>query len=122
MNKWFVTKLVFRVVTGNGNHTPQFDEQVRLIQAESAQDAFFKARFLGANEQVVFATEELNDVRWEFIDACELYELESFTDGMEIYSRIHETDQADTYISFVHHRAQQLVYKHQEEAHAVTGG
>jgi hypothetical protein len=104
--KWFITKLVFKVITGNGNHTPQFDEQVRLIEARSFNEAFFKARFIGGREEDAFMTEDLNAVRWEFVDVFELKELDEFKDGMELHSRIHETDSAETYINFVQHRAQ----------------
>lgn len=103
--KWFITKLVFSVTTGNGNHTPQFDEQIRLIEARSYKEAFLKARFIGGREESAFMTEDLNAVKWQFIDVCELRELEQFYDGMELNSRIHETENADNYVTFIHHRA-----------------
>ncbi|MFA6946933.1 MAG: DUF4288 domain-containing protein, partial [Pedobacter sp.] len=31
---WYVAKLIFRITCRNGNHQPQFDEQLRLISAE----------------------------------------------------------------------------------------
>lgn len=37
---WYLTKIVYRIICGQGNHTAQFDEQLRLIQADSAQEAF----------------------------------------------------------------------------------
>ncbi len=39
---WYLSKIVYRIICGQGNHTPQFDEQLRLIQAESTQEAFEK--------------------------------------------------------------------------------
>ena len=41
--KWFLAKIVYRIICGSGNHTPQFDEQLRLIEADSEEDAFKKA-------------------------------------------------------------------------------
>ena len=32
--KWYLAKLVYRIICGEGNHKPQFDEQLRLIYAE----------------------------------------------------------------------------------------
>jgi hypothetical protein len=32
---WYVAKLVFRVISGNGDHNAQFDEQLRLINADN---------------------------------------------------------------------------------------
>jgi hypothetical protein len=118
MSNWFVAKLVFRVITGNGNHTPQFDEQLRLINADNAQEAFFKARYLGANEQTEFATEDLNEVSWQFVDVAELTPILAFQDGLELHSRIHEADSATSYISFVHHRAKTIMQQHQYEPQA----
>jgi hypothetical protein len=40
---WYLTKIVYRIICGQGNHTAQFDEQLRLIQASSAQEAFEKS-------------------------------------------------------------------------------
>lgn len=102
---WYLTKLVFRVLSGNGNHTPQFDEQVRLIEARNANEAFLKARMIGGREEDGESNEGFQGVRWQFIDVCELKEIGVFSDGMEICSRIHETDNALTFIDYVHHRA-----------------
>jgi hypothetical protein len=109
--KWFITKLVFSVTTGNGSHTPQFDEQTRLIEARSYNEAFLKARFIGGREELAFMTEDLNAVKWQFIDVCELKELDNFYDGMELDSRAHEEENADTYINFIHHRASVIEQK-----------
>ena len=40
---WYLTKIVYRIICGQGNHTAQFDEQLRLIEAGSSQEAFEKA-------------------------------------------------------------------------------
>lgn len=105
---WYITKLVFRVISGNGDHTPQFDEQVRLIEARNANEAFLKARFIGGREEDAFMSEDLNAVRWQFIDVCDMNEISEFKDGMELFSRIHETDHALSYIDYIHHRAESI--------------
>ena len=37
---WYVAKLVFRVISGAGDHQAQFDEQLRLINADNELSAF----------------------------------------------------------------------------------
>lgn len=102
---WYTIKLIFRVTTANGEHTPQFDEQIRLIQARNVNEAFLKARMIGGREEDAYMSEDFNAVRWQFIDVAELKEIDELSDGIELYSRIHETDNALSYIDFIHHRA-----------------
>jgi hypothetical protein len=114
MYKWYVVKLVYRVMSGTGDHTPQFDEQYRIIKARDTDEAFLKARMIGGREEDAFISEDLNAVSWQFIDVCDMKEIHDFTDGMELFSRIHETDNAYSYIEFVHHRAE-TIKKHQSK-------
>ncbi len=45
--KWYLAKLVFRIICGEGEHTAQFDEQLRLIKANNKEEAFHKAKRVG---------------------------------------------------------------------------
>ena len=85
---WYLAKMVYRIVCGEGNHTPQFDEQLRLIHAEDELHAFQKARILGDREQDNFLNAAQNPVHWNFIDIVELHKLDTMIDGAEMYSRI----------------------------------
>ena len=40
---WYIAKIVFRIITGDGDHKPQFDEQLRLINANNEEQAFEKS-------------------------------------------------------------------------------
>jgi len=102
---WYLTKIVYQIICGNGDHTPQFDEQLRLISASSEMEAFEKARKIGRNEQECFLNDKQHPVRWQFIDACELYKLSELIDGAEIYSRVQETEDATRYINMVRSKA-----------------
>ena len=31
---WYLSKIIFRIICGEGRHTPQFDEHLRLIAGE----------------------------------------------------------------------------------------
>lgn len=102
---WYLTKLVYRIICGQGNHTPQFDEQLRLIEAGSAEEAYEKASTLGDREQDQFFNQEQKLVQWKFINVAELYKLSGLLDGAELYSRIQETDNAELYIELTNKKA-----------------
>ncbi|MDQ2657169.1 MAG: DUF4288 domain-containing protein [Bacteroidota bacterium] len=102
---WYISKIVFRISAENTQHKPQFDEQLRLIAAESEGEAFLKARMIGISEEDSFLNNRNNTVKWEFINVSEVIALRNLEDGMEIYSQIHETDEARSYIHCVHQKA-----------------
>ena len=103
--KWYISKIVFRISAENTQQKPQFDEQLRLIAADSAEEAFFKARAIGINEEDSFLNDKKNTVRWEFINVSEIVPVKGLEDGMEIYSQIHETEEARSYIHCIHQKA-----------------
>jgi hypothetical protein len=102
---WYIAKIVFNISAEGGDHKPQFDEQLRLIQADDDEEAFYKARTIGLNEEDSFINDNKKKVKWEFINISELIPLRNIEDGIELYSRIHETEEANSYINFVHQRA-----------------
>lgn len=102
---WYLVKIVFRIVCGNGDHSPQFDEQLRLVAAGDEQEALRKAENMGRNESDAFVNTKDQLVQWKFINIAELYIINGFIDGAELYSRIYETDNADEYINTVHLKA-----------------
>lgn len=104
----YLAKLVYQIICGNGQHTAQFDEQVRLIIAHDEQEALQKGRYIGRQEEEAFFNQKHQMVKWVFIDVAELHSLESLGDGAEVYSQIKETDNGDDYSSFVRHKAAML--------------
>lgn len=102
---WYLAKIVYQIICGDGAHRPQFDEQLRLIQAGNEFEAFQKAQRIGIIEQERFLNERQRLVEWKFIDVCELHLLSELIDGAELYSRIQEPDDADSYIDIVHRKA-----------------
>lgn len=105
---WFLVKIVYRIVCGNGDHTPQFDEQLRLIEAEDETVAFAKAQAIGQQEQEVFLNQQERLVQWQFVNVSELYKISALIDGAELYARVQETDNADIYIQLVHKKAEHI--------------
>ena len=102
---WYLSKIIFRIICGDGDHTPQFDEQLRLIAAADEKEAFEKAMAIGEKEQDGFYNQEQELVQWKFINVAELYKLSGLLDGAEMYSRIQETDDAEDYIELANRRA-----------------
>jgi len=102
---WYIAKIVFGITAENSQHKPQFDEQLRLIGAESSEEAFLKARIIGLSEEDSFINDKNNRVKWEFINVSELLPVKSLEDGVELHSRIYEMEEADSYINFIHQKA-----------------
>lgn len=102
---WFLAKIVYQIICGDGDHTPQFDEQLRLIKANNEIEAFEKARAIGDQEQEMFLNQAESLVQWQFINVSELYKISALIDGAELYSRVQETDNAELYIEIVHRKA-----------------
>jgi hypothetical protein len=106
--KWYIVKLVYQVVIGEGNHTPQFDEQLRLITAQDETEAYEKAYATGVNEEVSFDNQKSELVHWKFINISELFYLNKIIDGAEIYSRINEVEDALAYTNLVNMKADSI--------------
>lgn len=102
---WFLAKIVYQIICGEGNHTPQFDEQLRLIEADDETTAFAKAQTIGELEQEMFFNQQQKLVQWKFINVSELYRISALIDGAELYSRVQESDNAGLYIELVHKKA-----------------
>ena len=105
-------QLVYRIICGDGEHTAQFDEQLRLIHATNEDEAFDKAMTIGKNEEESFYNQKSQLVKWKFINVSELLRLRELIDGAELYSRINEVDDAEAYVSFVQQKAEQIQLKH----------
>lgn len=97
MNK-YIAKIVFQVVSGDGKHTPQFDEQFRLFEAKTENQALEKARAKGKEEETSFLNEKKQTVLWKYIGVTELVEIQNMEDGAQIYANTQETEDEGTYI------------------------
>jgi hypothetical protein len=98
---WYIAKVVFNIVCGKGDHTPQFDEQYRLVRAESMEEAYHKAERIGINEEEILLNDKGEIVNWDFIGVSELYPVNQLQDGMELFSSIHEAKERKAYIETV---------------------
>lgn len=105
---WYIAKVIFKISTQGKTDTAQFDEHLRLIEANSFEEAFLKARVLGITEEDHFINDDRQFVKWEFVNISEVIPLHELKDGLEVYSQIHETAEARSYISYVHQKAASL--------------
>ena len=108
--KWYIVKLVFQIICGDGRHIAQFDEQLRLVQAENEDNAFEKAGLLGTAETENFYNQRNQLVQWKFINISELYQL-SLIDGAELHSKISEVDDDFSYVNLINGKAEQIKQK-----------
>lgn len=56
--KKFLAKLMFNINIDNGNHTSQFDEQIRIVESGSIESAFHKARMMGKKRRGDFCQQQ----------------------------------------------------------------
>jgi hypothetical protein len=103
--KKFLVKLMFNINIDNGNHTSQFDEQIRIVESNSIENAFQKARGMGKKEEETFVNNNNELVHWKFIDVIDLYELDSLKDGEQVYSNTHEKTDTNSFISYIRQKA-----------------
>lgn len=88
-----------------GSVRPQFDEQVRLVSADSKEEALLKARIIAIGEEDFCLRQENNQVTWEFINIPEIVEVRTPEDGKQLTSRTIETESPEDFIREVHERA-----------------
>lgn len=100
---WYVAKLVFRITSSRAAR-PQFDEQIRLVQSPSFEEAFLKARIMGIQEEDTGLGMDAA-IKWEFINVSELHAVSGLCDGTELHSQVYEPEEASSYIDLVHQRA-----------------
>jgi len=109
--KYYIAKMVFKIQCGNGKHVPQFDEQIRLFYANSANIALQKAINTGNEEAQTFINNKHQLVQWIFLGITDLFEIEKLTDGIELSSCIKEIDEAENYEYFTQKKAALLQEK-----------
>jgi hypothetical protein len=112
---WYLAKIVYRIICGDGDHAAQFDEQLRLIYASNKEEAFYKAQCTGKKEEETFYNLKQELVQWQFINVSELYRIGEMIDGAELYSRIEEKDDGDGYSEIVHKKAQGILHSNSHQ-------
>lgn len=108
---WYITKIVYRIICGEGEHPAQFEDQLRLISAGNEDEALTKAYTIGRNEEFSFYNHNEQQVQWKFVNVSELIKVSEWTDGAELYSTITEVDNASAFIKLVNDKSAALQHK-----------
>jgi hypothetical protein len=106
---WYLAKLVYRIITGDGSHTPQFDVQFRLIRAEEPEWALEKAQIIGRIGEASFANARNEPVNWKFMVVEDVRRISALDDGEQVYGQIVEPDDAGEYLELTRAKSQRLL-------------
>jgi hypothetical protein len=105
---WYIVKIVYEIICGDGRHTAQFDEQLRLVEAENLTDALQQGISIGQLEAVDFQNAQQLLVQWKFFAVPEIIPISNMMHGAELYSRIREVDHVQQYKEVLLQRASAL--------------
>ena len=107
----YLAKLIFNINIDNGRDASQFDEQIRIIESRSLEDAFYKARVIGKKEEETFMDSNKQLVSWEFIDVADVYPLEEVKDGGQVFSNTHKINDTGSFIKFIRQKSMEIQAK-----------
>ena len=107
----YLAKLMFNINIDNGSDASQFDEQVRIIESRSLEDAFYKARVIGKKEEETFTDSQNKLVSWQFIDVSDVYPLEEVKDGEQVFSNTHKIKDTGSFIKFIRQKSMEIQAK-----------
>lgn len=85
---WYAARLIMKCsIKGVTQNDFLFDEQVRLIDATDAENAYNKAVAIGQNEVDEYKNAEGQIITWTFEGLFDIEEVYSLEDGTEITSK-----------------------------------
>ena len=107
--KWFAVTYIYKIICGEGSHSPQFNEQTRLLSALNLKSALKKANLNAQKFNVPFTNCEGKLVKWKFIAVASIYEIEAPEDGVEVNAKIVEPQSVDSYLKKLGYRKKSLI-------------
>lgn len=110
---WFIVKIVYEIVCGEAKQGAQFDEQLRLVNADGLTMAYRLGCEIGLQEALNFRNDKLQLVEWKFLAVPEIYPIQNYMHGAEIFSRIREVDHVQQYKEVLLNRADSLAQNQQ---------
>jgi len=102
--KWFAVNCIYQIVCGEGKHSPQFNEQTRLIHAANLVHALEKVKTQAGEYNTSFKNCEGERVIWKFIGIGSISEIDKPGDGTEVASKILEPKSVEMYLEELKHR------------------
>jgi len=103
----YIAQLYFEIQSQEQNKS-QFDCQLRMIQAENEEEAFFLAKEIGLKETTQFVNENGKLVKWNFVGITHIQELDFSENGTQIFSDTIEIDKKDTFLSYIQTKSKDL--------------
>jgi hypothetical protein len=91
MRGWYSARLLFEAeVEGDGSDDILCEESIRLIEADSDNDAEQKAAEVGAQAQHEYVNDDGHTVRWRFRRVLDVQDLceSRIVHGMEVFSNM----------------------------------
>lgn len=108
----YIAKIILQIISGDGTHTPQFDEQLIFISVKSKIEAFAEAKRVGLEKEESFLNDDNELVQWKFIGVDHLQEVTLDDNGTELYSSVREVENPQHYISMIQFRELSMRQKH----------
>lgn len=115
---WFLAKIIFQVICGNGKHPAQFEEQIRLIQAADKAAAFAKANALAKSEEESFFSLSNKMICWKMVAVTDIFSFDATLDGAELFSGTRVEENADAFIYSARLRANDVLNEPVEIFHS----
>jgi hypothetical protein len=106
MEKYFIAKIIWQIKIPTTKMAAEFDEQLTIVKAENAENAFQKATRFGQAQEESFINNKGQQVSWVFINVLHIKEITSFEDGMEICSQTINAPNAVEFIKEIHLKAE----------------
>ncbi len=105
---WYIAKIVYQIVSGDGKHKPQFDEQFGLIKADELDWAWEKAQVIGRMEENAFLNSSREYVEWKYIAVEDVTQVYALEDGAQLYARTEEPENMEEYVRLTKARAKRF--------------
>ena len=104
---WYIAKLVFEI-KDSSIPCAQFDEQWRMIHADSLQKAQAMAEHIGREESQTLHRNDGSSVNWAFMAVVDVFEFDTRNQGAQLFSRTEVAERPDLYLESVNARAKYL--------------
>ena len=98
MTNWYSANLLFRAnVDDDSGAQPLCEESLRVLIADSDEDARTRAEQIGRAAQHSYLNDAGKEVQWVFVSVLELQDLceSALLDGMEVFSRLYREKEED---------------------------
>lgn len=108
MANWFLAKLIYKINLAGKKENFEYDEQLRLIEATSLDEALIKSNQVGLENEFSINNKNSNTIKWEFVDVLDIIPLPKLENGIEIYSITNVQENSNLFEKMVHDRAQKI--------------